>query len=252
MKITTILPVSRTRYLDRVMESVNNQTYPVENLIVVFDGSDEDFLEVRNKLVSSFIGNLLCVKSNNAKPAFSIRERRNNIVNIHNQIRELVTESDYVFSIEDDGILPPDALEKLVSIAGVDVGVITGVEIGRWGVPYIGAWNVDDMHDTKLILSVENKTSIGGVEEIDACGLYCALINAEYYKNHKFFTDNGIGPDVNMCLFMKQHGLMNLIDWSIHVTHLTNRGGVEMEIYATDKTKDLEMRLEDGVWKVTY
>lgn len=256
MKITTILPVSRTQYIDRVIESLINQTYIVEHLIVIFDGSNEEFIELRNKLVSSFRGNLLCVKSNNKGRGLSIRERRNNIANIHNQLKEMIVDTDWVFSVEDDGIIPNDALEKLVKAVSQhsDVGMITGVELGRWGIQYVGAWTVDDVHDTKLISSVDNKTSEADlIENIDACGLYCALIRADYYKKHNFFADNGIGPDVNLGLFLRQQGLLNYIDWSIHVTHLTNRGGLEMEIYATHKSNNIKLQLVDNnKWNILY
>lgn len=255
MKITTILPVSRIKYLDKVIESLVNQTYRVEHLIVIFDGNDADFLETRNKLVSSFVGNLLFIKSNNINYALSINERRDNIANIHNQLKELIVDTDWVFSIEDDGIIPNDALEKLIDTAKNydNVGMVTGVELGRWGVQYVGAWSVDDINDTKLVSSINNRSIEGGIDEIDACGLYCALVRADLYTEHNFFANNGLGPDINLGLFMRQRGFVNYIDWSIHVTHLTNRGGVNFEIYPIGWSNNVKMHLiSDNRWNITY
>jgi len=256
MKITTVLPVSRTQYLDRVLESLKNQTYKPNNLIVIFDGNDQDFLTVRNKIVELKYDNILCVPSNNLRGAFNIAERRNHIVNIHNQARELIEDCDWVFSIEDDGILPAEALERLVTRANTlelkhnKVGMITGVELGRWGVPYIGAWTVDDINSPKTVTSLENKTYSDEVDEIDACGLYCALIKSDYYKQHKFFTNNGLGPDVNLGLYLRQQGLKNYIDWTIHITHITSIGSREVEIPATNESHDITLRLLYGsTWK---
>lgn len=252
MKITVILPVSRTEYLDRVLESLTNQTYKPNNLIVIFDGYDSQYLYARNKIVEVKLDNVICVPSNNPAPAISIPDRRNHIVAIHNQIRELIEDCDWIFAIEDDGILPPDALEKLVNHVEKheDTGMVSGVELGRWGVPYVGAWTVDNIYDTHVVTSAENKTHSDEVEEIDACGLYCALIRADYYKLHEFYTMNGLGPDVNLGLYLRQQGFKNYIDWSIHVTHITFNNGLEVEIPATSESRVVSLQLLSGsTWK---
>lgn len=250
MKITTILPVSRIKYLDRVLDSLLNQTYKPDNLIVVFDGNDNDYLTVRNKVVQLPF-EVVIAPSTNLAPAHTVPDRRRHIVNIHNQIREIIGECDWVFSIEDDGILPVDALEKLIVRMNAlelreKVGMITGVELGRWGKPYVGAWQVDDIFHPTKANTIENKASEGGVDEIDGSGLYCALIRADYYKRHQFYTSNGLGPDVNLGLFLKQEGLKNYIDWSLHVTHLTNLYGQELEIPATSKSMIVKFYLLSG------
>ena len=251
MKITTVLPVSRIQYLDRVLGSLQNQTYLPHNIIIVYDGNETDYISVRNQVMQlEGFEHRLVILSRNLSSAHTIAERRWHIVNIHNQVRETLGDCDWVFSIEDDGILPPDAVEKLVNNLQLDTGMITGVELGRWGIPYVGAWNVDDINEPKKISSLENKTAIGGVEKIDACGLYCALVRADMYKKHKFDTRNGLGPDVNLALFLRQQGLQNYIDWSIYVTHLTNYKGQEIEIPATSESKPITMQLLGGsTWR---
>jgi glycosyltransferase involved in cell wall biosynthesis len=247
LKITTVLPVSRTTYLEQVIYSLVNQTYKPDNLIVVFDGPQNEYLEVRNKVVALPF-NVLCVPSNNETVAQSIPDRRRNIVNVHNQIRNLVNDCDLVWSIEDDGIIPLDALSKLASDINTlpNAGLVTGVELGRWGTPYVGAWVVDDVNYTTQISSLENRSLEGGHEPIDASGLYCALVRAELYKTHNFFTQNGLGPDVNLGLSIRQQGFNNYIDWSIHLTHLTHRGGEHREVNATDPSKVVTLTLLHG------
>lgn len=247
LKITTVLPVSRLNYLDRIIDSLVNQTYKPDNLIVVFDGPSNEYLQVRNKVVMLPF-NVLCVPSNNKTIAQSIPDRRLNIVNVHNQMRELINDCDFVWSIEDDGILPLDALNKLVRDINTlpNAGLVTGVELGRWGTPYVGAWVVDDVTSPKRISSLDNKSLEGGSEQIDASGLYCALVRADLYKMHNFFTHNGLGPDVNLGLSIRQQGFNNYIDWSIHLTHLTFRQGEYQDIHATDRSKVVELRLQSG------
>lgn len=252
MKLTTILPVSRIKYLDRVLESLLKQTVKTNNLVVVFDGPDGEFLQVRNKIVELDFENKLCVTSEHTRQAFSIHERRWHIVNIHNQLRDLVGDCDWVFSIEDDGVLPEDALARLVATAKVykAAGMITGVELGRWGVPYVGAWTVDNIFEPKTITSLAGKTDDPHIEEIDGCGLYCALIRADLYKEHEFDTRNGLGPDLNFGLFLRKKDYKNYIDWGIHVTHLTSRMNQELEIPATSESRVVSLRLLSGsTWK---
>lgn len=252
MKITTILPVSRIQFLDRVLESLQNQTYKPDNLIVVFDGHDSEYIAVRNKIVELKGIDKVVVVSNSLALAHSIPDRRRHITDIHNQIREIMADCDWVFSIEDDGIFPPDALAKLVKNVETleDVGMVSGVELGRWGMAYVGAWRVNDVFEPKVITSLENKTAEGGIEELDGCGMYCALIRADSYKTHEFFTNNGLGPDVNLGFYLRRQGFKNYIDWSIHVTHMTVREGKEVEIPATGESRVISLTLLSGsTWK---
>lgn len=243
MKIVTILPVSRIEFLDRVLESLENQSYkPHTSLLVVVDGSNELFLKVHNKVAQIGLEDVLCVKSRNTfdAPPSAIPQRRQRIAAIHNQIRDIITkDADWIFSIEDDGILPINALSWLVNDVRSQeaVGMVTGVELGRWGVPYVGAWKADDIMDVQKVMSLESKVGSSDVEEIDACGLYCALIRADLYKQHVFTADNGLGPDVNMALEFRQLGFKNYIDWFIPVMHLTNRNGQIIEVPATDNAQ---------------
>lgn len=252
MKITTILPVSRIKYLDRVLESLLKQTLKTKNLIVVFDGPEHEFVQVRNKIAELKIENTICVSSVDKQPAFTIAERRWHIVRIHNQIRELVGDADWVFSIEDDGILPDNALKDLVAVAKShkDTGMVTGVELGRWGLPYVGAWHVDDINEPQVITSLDNKAGEDLTEEIDGCGLYCALIRADLYKEHMFDTSNGLGPDVNLGLFLRQKGFTNYVRWSVPVTHLGVQFNLEVEIPATSRSTVISLRRSKGdTWR---
>ena len=62
-------------------------------------------------------------------------EGRRRIAAIHNEIHKLIKPCEYVFLIEDDGALPPDALSRLLADykAHPYAGFIEGVELGRWG-----------------------------------------------------------------------------------------------------------------------
>ena len=253
MKITAILPVSRPQYLDRVLESLKNQTLKPNNLLVVFDGQDSEFIDVRNKIVGQPYELVLCVKSRNDRMALSIPDRRVNIAAIHNQIKTIIGDTDWIFGIEDDGVLPPSALADLFRMTKTckNVGMVTGVELGRWGVKYVGAWRVNDVNDASELTSVENKVAEAPlIEEIDACGLYCALIRADQYKEHTFTFRNGLGPDVNLGIFIRQRGYKNYINWNIPVIHLNRVENQEIEIHPSEQSKIVKLKLLHGnIWQ---
>lgn len=237
MKILTILPVSRLQYLDRVLESLVNQSYEeLTSLLVVVDGDNELYIKVHNRLASLPMNNVLCVRSDSyVGAAVTIPQRRQHISSIHNQIRGLIGEDiEWIFSIEDDGILPPNALSWLVNDAQTypNVGLVTGVELGRWGVPYVGAWQMDDLLNPKKVTSLISKVGSSDVDEIDACGLYCALIRSDLYKLHQFNSENGLGPDINLALDLRKCGFQNYIDWFVPVLHLTEKNGKTLELPA--------------------
>lgn len=254
MKILTILPVSRIKYLDYVLQSLVNQSYEERTaLLVVVDGSNDLYVQVHNKVASLPFQDVLCVQSNNyGDAATAIPQRRQRIANIHNQIRGLIGDDiDWIFSIEDDGILPVNALSWLVNDVQSypNAGLVTGVEIGRWGVPYVGAWKVNDVNKVTEITSMDSKVGTSEVEEIDACGLYCALIQADLYKNHQFTSKNGLGPDINMAIEFRQLGWKNYIDWFVPVTHLTEKGGETVQIPATNKALKIKLTpLDKYTW----
>jgi hypothetical protein len=56
--------------------------------------------------------------------------------------------------IEDDGVLPGEALIRPLADYGViRSGFIEGVELGRWGIPHVGAWRSDDVYDMQWLES---------------------------------------------------------------------------------------------------
>ena len=149
----------------------------------------------------------------------------------------MIKPCDYVFLIEDDGVLPPDALSRLLADyqAHPYAGFIEGVELGRWGIPHVGAWRADDVYDTKRLDSAmpalpellnDAGRAIGRlpdrvVEEIDAGGLYASLTRYGNYVDHKFQPYDGcvFGPDLEWGLALRQQGYRNYLDWSVAVEH---------------------------------
>lgn len=128
-----------------------------------------------------------------------------------------------------------------------------GVELGRWGVPYVGAWKADDVYDIKQLVSIDNQPKETPPQNIDAGGLYCALIRTDLYKQHNFNSDNGLGPDVNLGLELRQLGYENFIHWNVRCKHLNTVMGEEIVITPDDEAKTVTLtRKKDNKWITTY
>ncbi len=259
---TIILTVSRDDFLGKVITSIEllecqNDT---TNILCIVDGPPTLFLKTRNLINETKFNKRLTVqfKGKNSKAKVDIKSRRARISAIHNEAKKYLThDKGYVFSIEDDTTFGPKALKKLLRVAQSNkaLGMAEGVELGRWGVPYVGAWIADDIYNPQVLTSVENihNTVDGRVSNIDAGGLYCSLIRTDLYKQHDFTSKNGLGPDINFGLECRQLGFDNFIVWNIRCTHHFIDKKQKTSISATEQSQKITMKkLNEKRWLVYY
>lgn len=249
--VTIVLPVSREDYLDKVFATLeltecNRNT---TNLLVIVDGDSNLFVKTRNFVEMSKFAERLCIKfSDETKtPRYSTQMRAKRIAKIHNEIKEHIWKCDYIFGLEDDTIIPYDAIKKLLRNYSnyPHAGFIQGVELGRWGVPYVGAWQVDDVYEPTKINSILPGT---GLQEIDAGGFYCFLTTRDNYATHNFkpWQQNGLGPDVDFGLTLREMGQLNYIDWSIRCVHKRDKGPIGLH---NTKPQVVSMNNDNGRWR---
>jgi len=235
--ITILLLVSRNDFLERILTSIellecNNMK---TSLIVIVDGDNKLFLDVRNVVEFSKYDQSICIqyKSKEKKSQFDVMQRRKRISAIHNFAKEYINDNGLIMGIEDDTIVPHDALIKMHKeyIYNNHIGFIQGIELGRWGIPYLGAWLVNDIYDTT---SIKSTLLLEGIHEVDAGGFYCFMTRTDTYLNHTFkpFENNDLGPDVDFGITLRRNGLINYTDYSIKCIHL-------------DKDKELIIGKED-------
>lgn len=256
--VTIVLLVSRERYLARVLDRLENLDYnPYDtNLLCIVDGDNSLVSAVQNLVKPLSFNQTSVVKSTcpGSVVNLDVIERRRRIAHAHNQAKQLVQHSHgHVFSIEDDTLIPRTALKRLtqVAVSNRSAGCVYGVELGRWGTPYVGAWMANDIYDLQKLTSVENKAATStDSEPVDSGGLYCTLIRADLYKEHTFSHQNGLGPDVNLGILLRQLGYQNYIVWDVHCTHLYRDMQQERELKATDPSEVLNMyKVNDKKWR---
>lgn len=264
--VTIVLPVSRPDYLKRIFAQLD--LMPCDNantnIITIVDGGQQ-LIDLNQALTagSKFKQRLSVARKQGIPSVGSVRGRRTRIATIHNELKQYVKlmKSDYVFCLEDDTLFPLNTLQKLLK--GFEqypyAGFITGLELGRWGWPAIGAYHVNDVYEPTELTSLKSEqfkdfpiqTQHGSLILVDAAGLYGCLIKTENYINHEFkpFMDGILGPDVEFGLAMRREGLLNFADLSLKYTHLTRNGNGNIDFGNTKVVQVKVSKIEDGKWE---
>lgn len=243
MFVTIFVPISRDTFLQELFTSLEMLKCDTNHtsLLIYVDSHDKKLYEkCRVYTDNSKFGQKLCVfrKSNKKVPRYSVDVRKFRIAELKNESTEYIANCDYVFGIEDDTIVPRNALEKLLKNYQQypNAGFISGVEMGRWGAPYVGAWKADDIYQTKCMTSL---MPADGIQEVDCAGFYCYLTKYQTYMQHNYepFMNGVLGPDTNFGIALRQQGLKNYVDWSIKCKHY-NDGG---QAITFDNTQPIEL-----------
>lgn len=251
MTTTTIfIPISRPEHLSRLFASLEHLECDPEttSLLTYVDGDRLLYERVQTLTAASKFKERRTVRRKYEKPTHSLTERRRRIAAIKNESKVLIGECDFVFGIEDDTIVPSHALDQLLIdyAAYPHAGFVEGVELGRWGIPYVGAWRADDVYEPT---KVESLLPVDGIEEIDAGGFYCYLTRRDLYVSHDYkpFGRNDLGPDVNYGLYLRQNGYKNYIDWGVRCVHY-RKGGHELSLGKVEP-RQVAMIKEGDFWK---
>lgn len=226
------------------------------NLLVYVDGDQRLFELARNLTVASKFKQKLCIfRAKGVTNVGSVRRRRQRIADIHNELKQYLLKCDYVFLIEDDGILPLNALKVLLSHYSMNsyAGFISGAEIGRWGYTVVGVWKiVGDIYNINHIESmIPPKEAFRGsaLEECDAAGIYCSLTRRDNYMNHTFKPfEDVLGPDSDWGFSLRQQGFKNYVDWGIRLDHLTKNGKIS---FSNTHLQQLMLTRGGTVWNHT-
>jgi hypothetical protein len=226
-RVLIFLPISRSDYLDRifsVLETLQCDAADTTLLAYVDSANSRLYGQARRLVEASKFAAPRCIQrpGDHGPTPYSVSDRRRRIAAVHNEVKALVSESEFVFGIEDDTLVPANALERLLMdyAAYPYAGFIQGVELGRWGFPYVGAWQADDVYEPSRVESTlppEEAT----VQAIDAGGFYCYLTPTGQFVAHDYdsFEDGLLGPDVNYGIWLRKQGFQNYIDWSIPCLH---------------------------------
>lgn len=251
MTTTVLLLVSRDDFLEDIFKSLDELDCDKSNtaLLCLVDGDTNLYIKTRNYCEMTKFVERLCihVKMKQKISRFDIAGRRKRISELHNEARSHL-KTRYVFGIEDDTIVPRNALKTLGEQYIDNVGFIQGVELGRWGVPYIGAWEFDDCNNPKIVKSLELAQD---TQKIDAGGFYCFLTKTEYYKDHEFkpFENNAFGPDVDFGISLRRKGLINLADFTVKCVHKADNVDITID---NTIARQIRFKKINNRWRQVY
>lgn len=241
---TLVLPISRTDYLRPVFNCLAELERPNDTeLLIITDGNRELEKAVERRLDSINYSRVQIISFGEA-PEIDRAARRFRISEIHNKAKQFVPEeADFVFLVEDDTTYPAETLTRFLRHLDENDSMVyvEGVQLGRRNTPYIGAWKTDDINDPHEFLSIMPSH---GLQEIDAGGFYCALVEAELYKEHHFEPfdkqgKNGLSCDVNFGLYLRRMGFKCYVDHKISCDHIGDKGSVNL-----GNTKPRQVRFE--------
>lgn len=211
-KLSVFLPISRPD-VGELISSIQKQTVKADEYIALIDTDTE--IALPDWIKTHYTG-----RGKPIEP--SVTERRKRIVQVNNEARDLIGDTDYVISVEDDTIIPEDAFEKLLYMATTkEIGTAQGVQVGRWGIQMIGAWRVNDVHNPTEALTLPYiSTDARVIEKIDAGGWYCYITPTKLFKEiERGWHGEPYGPDVVYGLELRKKGYQNYIDWSLVTGH---------------------------------
>jgi len=226
--VTVFVPLTREWALDRFLPSLDNLEMPWLGTEVYFyiDTDNQNiinrataFLEERK---DKFNGSKILISGNPAPTNTRISIQRNRIIEMKERSKKDIKGS-YVFGIEDDTLVPPNAFRKMYDDFQLDynVGYIEGVQVGRHGIKMAGVWKVDDLRNPTIQKTLE-PPKYESLEPITGGGFYCYLTLAYLYQNIKYrFFAECFGPDVCYVMDVLKEGYKAYVNWTIKTIHIT-------------------------------
>lgn len=262
-----ILPVSRPDFLQKIFASL--EMLDIEgwliNILVIVDGNHDLYDKCLNFTMNSKFGVKECIyfKSHGQPDPANIKKRRKRIGEIHQQAKAHIlgnstnlTPPEYVFLIEDDSPVPPNTLTILKrGLRDHRTGASSALQLGRWGLPYIGAWKVNDVYNITEINSFSMDkindsvaTSRDRTLLADAVGFYCMLCRWKVYKDILIEPfDDVLGPDFKFCIELRRIGFLLRVMLDIHIPHLVKNK--EPITFLNSDPVQVTFKLEEGKWK---
>ena len=236
-RIAIFLPISRKWRINKMLEQIVELEVPEDTtveIVILLDNisiSKESIIAKLKKLGNT--KEILEVYNtfNQGTAEGNVARRRQRIAEVFNKAKKFIPDStDLVFGIEDDTDISKDALVTLVGnynhiSKAYPVGIISGVQVGRWGFRMIGAWMFDNIENPTTAETMPFKSSDDQypvMQNVDAVGFYCFIVPAHLFKEIEFRAGD-FGPDVYFGLDVRRQGFQNFVNWNVIAGHATKR-----------------------------
>lgn len=253
MKITIFLPICRENRVKEMIRQVNELEVNDHdiNVLSVIDN-------IRIKTFKTKYPTRCVYTGENGPTEANVGQRRKRIANVFNKAKNYIRDDiDLIFTIEDDSEIRPNALSNLLnlyfSFNNNPIGLVSGVQVGRWGFKMMGIWYTDNPDSPHRMYTMsfdkndfEYPNNLLLITEIHAAGFYCFITPRELFVNHEFRGDRFFGPDVYYGLELRKQGYSNYLDTSVVVGHVVNNGRV---LLPDEDVVQLEYKKINNVWQ---
>jgi len=132
---------------------------------------------------------------------------------------------DYLFFIDSDMIIPPDALTRLLKI-GADFATGWALQAVGGNMASICCYNAEK----RFFYGMAAEWVTGHAEpfEVDGSGLSCSLIKTEvlksfeypYFRYTEYATGDVLSEDLNFCLALREKGIKRMCDPALKAGHI--------------------------------
>lgn len=218
--IQIVLPLAgRARYLDRLLDWCERQTWPRVSFLVLDTGNDPALRQRTRQWLVGLNAETQYVPLAPTGPAADL-ERRGRVEEaaevsrlmpqIYNAARTRLN-SEYVFWLEDDVLPPMDVISQLMDSMEEDVGCVSAVIPSRWEENRVMAWGRD----------LEILTGRGhNVASCWGTGFGALLVRRSAIWLQPFCAGGRVGCyDHEFAAVLERNGLRWLIDWEVGCDH---------------------------------
>jgi len=157
---------------------------------------------------------------------------------------------DYLFFIDADMVFPPDTLLKLFSH---EVDFVNALAFRRIKphYPCIFKWIEEDGAYSTVQYS-------GGLQEVDATGMPCVLIDMKIFKKMKevwpnrpwyYYRDNTFSSDITLCENARKLGYKIMIDTDLKIGHIGEEIVIDEQFYLSHLDEDERKKHNEGIRK---
>lgn len=133
--------------------------------------------------------------------------------------------SDWLLFLDDDHILPPDLVYRLMSHGKDVVGALAFRRVAPFG-PCVFSWQTNQ-EDGKLMVVDRPDLIRKGLQRVDAIGFAAVLIKCDVFKRlgpPPWFKVDEVGEDLHFCDLCAQAGIDVWCDTDLIVPHINDDG----------------------------
>lgn len=256
--ITIFMPITRAWRIPEIAKMLWNIDTGGRDckLLICIDNSEITKQRVEDNLNKWELPFSYAIIHTNKHPVGEVNmaTRRNRIKDMLEFSKPYIPDTDFVFMVEDDTEIKPDAMISLLTdyenlaAVGVKVGLIEGAQVGRHGYRMIGGWRMDDLNDPQVMETIPFTRSTL-LEKIDGGGLYCMLTPTKLFKAHKWqWHAECFSVDVMYGIELRKQGYQNFIDWSVEAGHVQKN---EATLYPNENCAVVRYEKQpEGFWKL--